>query len=82
MLTKNQTNILLDQLALVDISVVTFETYTTEYEYELSPDDRDWVTFHKKPYAPYICDKLEVCNYETTGEPVYKDWYMTTNYHS
>lgn len=82
MITKEQTNILLDQLTLGSITEVTFKTYTTEYEYELSPDDRDWVTFHKGSSAPYICDKLEVCDYDTTEEPVYKDWHMTVNYHS
>lgn len=82
MLTREQTEIILDQLNVFGIKQVTFVTYTSDYEYELCPDDRDYVTFHKKSTSPYICDKLEVCDYETTKESIYKDWYMTINYHS
>lgn len=82
MISKEQTNIVLDQLSLAGVTSVTFETFTTEYEYGLCPDDRDWVTFHKGSCAPRICDKLEICDYQTTDKPVYKGWYMTVNYHS
>lgn len=82
MLTKEETNTLLAQLDRGGVEQVTFRTYTSDYEYELTPCDRDWVTFHKCNYAPYICHKLEVCDYDTTENPVYKDWYMTINYHS
>ncbi len=82
MMNKAETELVLDQLSYAGMTAVTFSTYTTEYEYELSPYDRDYVTFHKAEYAPSICDKLEVCDYDTTPDPVYKDWYMTINYHS
>ncbi|AUR87553.1 hypothetical protein NVP1101O_142 [Vibrio phage 1.101.O._10N.261.45.C6] len=82
MITTKQTELMLDQLDNLGITAFTLSTYNTEYEYKLHSDDRDWVTFHKSEYAPAICDKLEICNYQTTQKPVYKDWYMTVNYHS
>lgn len=82
MLTNPETELMLDQMDNLGITVFTLSTYSTVYEYLLSPDDRDWVTFHKGECAPYICDKLEVCDYQTTDTPIYKDWFMTVNYHS
>ena len=75
-------NSILDLLDLNDINQVTFPADSFDIEYELSCDDKDFVTFHKREFAPFICDKLIVCDYKTTKSPVYKDWYMTINYHS
>lgn len=59
-----------------------FQDRSSEYAYNLTTCDSDWITFHKGDCPPRICDKLEVCDYDTTETPIYKDWYMTTNYHS
>lgn len=64
-----------------NIDQVTFNAHTFEEEYELNSDDKDYVTFHKEG-SPWICDKLQICDYETTKDPIYKDWYMTINYHA
>lgn len=72
-------------LGLLDsqgIEEVTFKAHKFEEEYNLSCDDKDWVTFHKSPTPPFIIDKLMVCDTETTETPVCKGWYMTINYHS
>lgn len=79
---KNNLAAILDLLDVQGIEDVTFKAHQFEEEYALSPDDKDWVTFHKKRDSPKISDKLLVCDYETTSEPIYKDWYMTINYHS
>lgn len=63
------------------VDSVTFPCYSFKEEYLLSPDDRDYVTFYRKN-CPYIVAKLHVCDEETTEEPVWKDWFMTINYHS
>lgn len=73
---------ILDILNIQGITQVTFEDHLFDEEYALSCDDKDYVTFHKGQNSPFICDKLQVCNYNTTKEPIYKDWYMTVNYHS
>ncbi len=73
---------ILDNLDFLNIETVTFPAYTFEIEYNLSADDKDYVTFSKNPFIPNICDKLMVCDAEVTTEPIYKDWYMTINYHS
>ena len=64
------------------IEEVTFKAHQFDEEYNLSSDDKDWVTFHKSPNPPFIVDKLQVCDYSTTNEPIWKGWYMTVNYHS
>lgn len=74
---------LLDLCDTIGIRQITGEARSFgDIEYALSCDDKDFTTFHKEKDSPYICHKLEVCDYETTKEPVYKDWYMTINYHS
>lgn len=75
-------SVILSTLDYLNIDQVTFPAHTFEEEYALSSDDKDYVTFHKRNYAPSICYKLQVCDYQTTKEPVHKDWYMTINYHS
>lgn len=70
---------LLDEMG---INQVTLEPRNFDEEYELSSDDKDYVTFHKGSEAPWITDKLMVCDVETTQKPVWKDWYMSINYHS
>ena len=72
-------------LGLLDsqgISQITFKAHLFEEEYNLSSDDKDWVTFHKSPTPPFITDKLMVCDTTTTETPIWKDWYMTINYHA
>lgn len=72
-------------LGLLDsqgIEEVTFKTHQFDEEYNLSCDDKDWVTFHKNPIPPFITDKLMVCDTQTTETPIWKGWYMTINYHS
>lgn len=63
------------------INSVTFPAHSFDEEYELSCDDKDYVTFHRG-LTPLITDKLLVCSKDTTTEPIWKDWYMTINYHS
>lgn len=75
-------SIVLDTLDFVEITQATFLAGTFDEEYKLPCDDKDYVTFHKKDVTPFICDKLLVCNYETTTSPIYKDWWMSINYHS
>ena len=73
---------ILDLLDTSGIDCVTFNAYNFEEEWGISSDDKDWVTFHKSTLPPVIADKLLVCDYETTSEPIYNGWYMTINYHS
>jgi hypothetical protein len=73
---------ILDVLDAQGITEVTFTAGQFDEEYNLSPDDKDWVTFHKSYYAPFITDKLEVCDKQSTAFPLYRDWYMTINYHA
>lgn len=73
---------ILDLLDRQGIECVTLNAHLFDEEYALSTDDKDWATFHKKRDSPKISDKLLVCDYQTTSEPIYKDWYMTINYHS
>jgi hypothetical protein len=78
-----QIQLLLDCASMAGIEQITFEASTLgNIEYNLSCDDKDYVTMHKGKNSPHICDKLQVCDYNTTEVPVYKDWYMTINYHS
>ena len=65
-----------------DIRFITLPAGNFDIEYLLTTDDKDEVTFHKSPNTPVHCMKMKVCDYETTGEPIWKDWYMTINYHS
>lgn len=53
-----------------------------EAKHHLPSEDLDEITFHKGSESPLICDKLEICHQITTSEPIWKDWYMTSNYHS
>lgn len=73
---------ILDVLDTQGITEVTFTAGQFDEEYELSCDDKDWVTFHKSCDPPNIVDKLYICDKESTVYPIYKDWYMTINYHS
>lgn len=73
---------ILDLMDEMGIDQVTFNAHQFDEEYGLTPDDKDWVTFHKRQHSPTITDKLLVCDYETTKVPVYNGWYMTINYHS
>ena len=73
---------ILDLLDTQGIDQVTFEAHQFDEEYNLSCDDKDWVTFHKTAHPPFIVDKLNVCDYLTTKEPLLNGWYMSINYHS
>lgn len=74
--------LILDVLEGQGIDCVTFNAHTFDEEVLLSSDDKDYVTFHKEPYSPAITDQLYVCDTQTSSAPVYRDWYMTINYHS
>ncbi len=52
--------------------------------HELMPyeDDADNITFHKGQETPWICYDLKRCDFETSKEPYYLDWYYTINTHS
>ncbi len=82
MLSSNDTNTLLDSLEASGIRYITMGDRTSEYFMLLTGCDSDTITFHQGENAPWICDKLEVFTYDTTTNPVYKEWYMTVNYHS
>lgn len=73
---------ILDVLDAQGITEVTFTAGQFDKEYCLSPDDKDWVTFHKSYDVPRIADKLYIFDKESTESPIYKDWYMTINYHA
>lgn len=74
---------ILDLLDEQGIDQVTFNAHTFDEEYQLSCDDKDYVTFHKKDIGVILIpDKLLVCDYQTTEAPIYNGWYMTINYHS
>jgi hypothetical protein len=63
------------------INSVTFPAHSFDIEYKLSCDDKDYVTFWRAS-EPIITDRLHVNSEEQTEEPIWKDWYMTINYHS
>ncbi len=67
----------------IDIITINDASKYEECYFEgLVHEDVDWVTFHRDHYsAPRICDKLVANNIVTSPEPIYKDWYMTVNFH-
>ncbi len=82
MLSGENTNKMLDLLEEAGIQYITMDDRSSEYHMLLMGCDSDNITFHQGEAAPWICDKIEICDYDTTPDPVYKDWYMTVNYHS
>jgi hypothetical protein len=72
---------LLDLLDIQGIELITMYADQFVEENYLSPDDKDFVTFHKTNSVGFIAEKLLICDYITTKKPIYKDWYMTINYH-
>ena len=72
---------ILAKLDEMGIDRVTFSAHSFNEEYNLTSDDKDWVTFFKGG-EPYILDKLRVMDYEVTGFPIWGNWYMAINYHS
>ncbi len=73
---------ILDVLDAQGITEVTFTAGQFNEEYNLSSDDKDWVTFHKSYHEPSITEELLVFKRQSTASPIYKDWYMTINYHA
>jgi len=63
---------LLELCDSMNINQITSEAYKFgNIEYNLSSDDKDFVTFHKSNNAPFICDKLLVecyVTHETDGD--------------
>jgi hypothetical protein len=64
------------------INSVTFPAGSFDVEYELPCDDKNYVTFHRGSNNPDITDTLLVNKIRTTEQPIWKDWYMTINYHA
>ena len=64
-----------------NINSVTFPANSFDIEYELSCDDKDYVTFWRIS-EPSIIYRLYVSSTEETEVPIWKDWYMTINYHA
>jgi hypothetical protein len=81
MLTKEQTNTILDILDSSHVKHITMNDRTSEYCYTVSTCDSDVICFHKGKLEPWYFDKIVVCDSTMTKEPIYKDWYMTVAYH-
>jgi hypothetical protein len=64
------------------INSITFPAGSFDVEYELPCDDKDYVTFHRSSNPSEITDTLLVNKIRTTEQPIWKDWYMTINYHA
>ena len=81
--TSCQVRTLLDVAEKLGITTLTVNANTCgDIEYLLSCDNKDFVTFHKKDNEWKVVVKIVICDFQTTEEPVYKDWYMSINYHS
>ena len=52
------------------ITQCTFQAGIFDEEYQLPCDDKDFVTFFKGNNTPWICDKLKVCDYFVSLNPV------------
>lgn len=72
---------ILGVLTVQGINEVTFNAHTFDEEYSLGCDDKDYVIFHRSINPPIIVVMLSTCDYDTTQEPIWKDWYMTICYH-
>lgn len=73
--------VILEAMGITEFTVPAYKTKEEDLA-GLSPDDKDWVTFHIGMNPPYTCDRLLVCDYETSKNPVFGGWYVTINYHS
>lgn len=73
--------VILEAMGVTELTIPAHKTKEEDLA-GLSPDDKDWVTFHVGKNPPFICDKLLVCDYETSENPVFDGWYVTINYHS
>lgn len=51
-------------------------------KWSLPEDDVDYITFHRGNSKPDIAIALTQCSTATTEQPIWKDWYMTKNYHA